>query len=139
MGRFEEAIAAADLALPLLNDPEQKEGALKTRAQSNIRLARYAAAIDDYRKLLELVPSNRITSIELAIALGMDKRSNEALGLADKLLSERDGADIRFARAMIFSRMGKSAQAITEARQALQFKPGDPALEGLIRKLQAGS
>lgn len=139
MGRFEEAIAAVNKALPLLEDSEDRQTALKTRAHSNIKLARYAAAIDDFRTLLVLSPSSRTTSIELAIALGMDKRATEAMALADKLLSSRDGSDIRFARSIIFSRMEKNPEALAEARLALQFKPGDPSLQGLVRKLQAGS
>lgn len=139
MGRFPEAIQSIDVALPLITDTDFKQSSLTTRAKSNIKLARYGAAVEDYRKVLAIAPENRTANIELAIALGLDKKPAEAILIADKWLGVKDGADVRFARAMILARAGKPTEALAEARLALQFKPGDPLLQGLVQKLQTGS
>ncbi|MCF8493719.1 MAG: tetratricopeptide repeat protein [Sphingomonadaceae bacterium] len=138
-GRFDESVNAMDRALPYLDDPELKLTALNIRAKSHIRLHKYGAAIDDYRKLLQIDPANRVTNIELAIALGKDKKFPDAIALADKLLTAEDGADIRFARAIILLEMGKRTDALAEARQAAERDPNNPALQTLIKKLISGA
>jgi tetratricopeptide (TPR) repeat protein len=139
LGRFEDAIVSIDLALTRLSDPDEKQQALKTRAQSNIKLGKNGAAIVDYLKLVELDPSSRSTKIQLAMAMNRDHKSSEATLILDKLLAEKDGPDIRFARALVFSELGKKADALFEARVALQLKPGDQSLQGLLRKIESGN
>ncbi len=139
MGRHEEAISAIDQALARLSDPEEKQQALKTRAQSNIKLGKNAEAIVDYRKLVDVDPGSRSARIQLALAMHRNRQGAEASTILEKLLAEKDGADIRFARALVFMETGNKADAMIEARTAVQLKPGDPALQGLLRKIESGS
>jgi tetratricopeptide (TPR) repeat protein len=137
-GMFADAEATADRAVAVLADREDRVAALNLRAKSRLKLGKFGDAAADLRTALQLDSTNRSAGIELGIVLGLDGKPDDGLVAVAPWMAAKDGADVRFARAMIFMKNGKPAEALAESQRALQFKPEDPALQGLVRKLQSG-
>jgi tetratricopeptide (TPR) repeat protein len=137
-GMFADAEASADRASRILEDREDRVAALSLRAKSRLKLGKFGGAAADLRTVLLLDSTNRSAGIELGIVLGLDGKPDDGLEAVAPWLAENDGSDVRFARAVIFMKNGKPAEALAESQRALQFKPEDTALQGLVRKLQSG-
>lgn len=135
----EAAAAAAEaLATGRLEVAEQKV-ALDIAAKSHIQLGGHQEALDDFNALLKIDPDNRPARIGMALTLTKLRRFDEAAEALKLVLAEKDGADVRFGRAMLFASMGRAQDALSEAQLALRMKPNDPALRGLVLRLQGGA
>lgn len=134
-GRYEQAVAALDLAFSLLDDSESRLTALKLRAQCNAKSGRSAEAVADYRRAVELRPAERSTRIGLALALNGNRQPDAALDVLNAIQAEGDDWDVRFGRAMVLHAMGRTDKAREEAAIALRLNPADALLRGFASKL----
>jgi len=110
--------------------PDQAAGrplALETRAMLAMNAGDFPAAVDAYRRLLEVVPAGGYV-IKLATALRRAGRTDEAVTVLDEWLNRNpDDAPVWLAAGDIQLLLGNEAKAISSYRSALEADPGSAA------------
>jgi len=127
--QFEEAVKN-HIALP---DVYNKLG------ESYFRLGRYAESVKPYRRMFELSGRDTIAQYNLATALMMSGRDEEALSLLDDLVDRGfDNFDVRYNLAVLYRKFGDTALSLRQARAASEMAQDGQSramADGLILEL----
>ncbi|MFW6138908.1 MAG: tetratricopeptide repeat protein, partial [Spirochaetota bacterium] len=99
------------------------------------RQGRLDQAIETYRQILEIDPSNVMVQVRLAKVLGWKQRFEEALELLNQVLEKYPGhSEALFRKAQILSWQKKYTQSIETYRKYLNVEKNDSdALMGIAR------
>jgi Flp pilus assembly protein TadD len=113
---------------PLLNEIDvlkQGKFGLLERGNKAMRENRFADAVDAYRQMVRLAPSDPITYKYLGVALARSGQPDEALKqYAHALQLDPSNATVHYNIGILLIEARKEEQAIAHFQQALQLDPG---------------
>lgn len=125
-GRADEAAKALTEAKEKLPRSPAIHKAFGTVALSQ---GRYEAAIEEYKKALELDKDDVVATFQLAVALRKNRQFDEALKLFDVIAKvDRDYPGLALERGLLFQESGRTDEALKEYEEALAKAPEDPDL-----------
>jgi tetratricopeptide (TPR) repeat protein len=111
----------------LASDPKDRE-AMKGLAYEESQLNQQKAAIQDYRRVLEVYPDDRDTKLELARLLSLDHQYTSAIGLYQQAL-QQDPEDmtVQASLARVYAWSGQPQKALDNYQHLLSQDPSKTA------------
>lgn len=127
LGRYPEAIQAYDIALTKPMAPIALAQSHLRRAETLMRMGRFAEAVGGFERVIQLDPNN----LQHLTGLGMAKLGNRdadgAMAIFNRLLSQPQDAKqtalAHYGRAMAYALLKQPAQARTEIAEAARLDP----------------